>query len=299
MDESLVLAVDLGGTWMRAAAVDADGEVVHRCAKPTPHDAGGVDALVDLATEVVDAYPIDRAVVGVPGRVDYRDGRLEHAPNLPSHWTGELGERVLADRLGVTVDLANDADLAAVGEAYAGAGRGVDDVVYLTVSTGVGAGVLLDRRLVAGRRSLADVGHTVVDLRADRDGEPATLEDLGSGAALERRAAEAGLPADGRRVTELVVDGDDTARRVWAEIVAVIAVGVRNLAYLFAPDAIVLGGGLGRTGELLLDPLRDRLAASGPPGRDAPIALRPAELGDDAGLAGAAAWRRATGKEPR
>lgn len=299
MAAELVLAVDLGGTQMRAAAVDGDGAVVQRCAQPTPRQAEGPDALTDLAAEVLTDHPIDRAVVGVPGTVNHRDGRLEHAPNLPPHWPAGLQEQVLTERLGVTVDLANDADVAAVGEAYAGAGRGFDDVVYLTVSTGVGAGVLLGGRLVHGRRSLAEVGHTVIDRPADRDGEPATLEDLGSGTALERAAAAAGLPADGRKITELVEAGEPTAQRVWAEVASVIAVGVANLAYLFAPDAVVLGGGVGRSGGMLLEPVRERLASHGPPGRDEPVALRTAELGDDAGLVGGAAWRRAIGEEPR
>lgn len=297
MAEPPVLAVDLGGTRMRAAAVDADGGVVARCAQPTPPDAAGPAALVDLATDVLAAHPIQRAVVGVPGAVSYRDGQVEHAPNLPAHWPAALHEQVVAERLGVPVDLANDADVAAVGEAYAGAGRGVDDVVYLTVSTGVGAGVLLGGRLVHGHRSLAEVGHTVIDRGADRDGEPATLEALGSGTALERAAAEAGLPADGEKVTELAAAGDATAQRIWDELAAVVAVGVANMAYLFSPEVVVLGGGVGRVGEMLLEPVRQRLARHGPPGRSEPIALRSAELGDDAGLAGAAAWRQAVGKE--
>ncbi len=297
MAEPPVLAIDLGGTRMRAAAVDADGGVVERCAQPTPQDADGPAALVDLATDVLAAHSIQRSVVGVPGGVNYRDGQVEHAPNLPPHWPAELDEEVLAERLGVTVDLANDADVAAVGEAYAGAGRGVDDVVYLTVSTGVGAGVLLGGRLMHGHRSLAEVGHTVIDRRADRDGEPATLEALGSGTALAQLAAQAGLPADGEKVTELAAAGDATAQRIWAELASVVAVGVTNLAYLFAPEAVVLGGGVGRAGEVLLEPVRQRLARHGPPGRGEAIEVRPAQLGDDAGLVGAAAWRQAIGKE--
>lgn len=295
MAEPPVLAVDLGGTRMRAAAVAADGGVTDRREQPTPRDAECPDALVELAADVVEAHAIRRAVIGLPGTVDYREGRLEHAPNLPPHWPAALDRETLAERLGVAVDLANDADVAAVGEAYAGAGRGAGDVCYLTVSTGVGAGVLLGGRLVRGRRSLAEVGHTVVDWRADRDGRPATLEDLGSGTALERAAAEAGLPADGEKVTELAAAGDPAARRVWDELASVVAAGVANLAYLFAPERVVLGGGVGRVGDLLLEPVRAHLARRGPPGREPPE-LYTAALGDDAGLAGAAAWREATGE---
>ncbi|MEX0657968.1 MAG: ROK family protein [Egibacteraceae bacterium] len=290
------LAVDLGGTRMRAAVVMPDGEVCSRRAIATPQDAACPDALMELAGDVLAAADVGEAVIGVPGRVDHRHGRLEHAPNLPPHWPGALDERLLAERFGLPVSLANDADLAAVGEAYFGAARAYTDVVYLTVSTGVGAGVLLDRRLVAGARSLAEVGHTVIDRTAGLGGQHATFETLGSGTALERLAGDAGLPADGARIVELVHAGDPHATRVWDEVVAVIATGVANLAFLFTPEVIVLGGGVGRNGDLLVPVLRAHLDSNGPPGLPVPIEVVVAELGDDAGLVGAGAWRRATRK---
>lgn len=292
------LAVDLGGTRMRAAIVTEDGELIHRRAEPTPQDdVTCPDALMALVGGVLADANVGQAVIGVPGRVEYRSGRLEHAPNLPPHWPEALDERQLADRLGVAVSLANDADLAAVGEAYFGAGRGHADVVYLTVSTGIGAGVVLDRRLVGGTRSLAEVGHTVIDHAAGLRGEPASFEELGSGTALERRAAHAALPADGARIVALVRDGDPAATRIWDEIVSVCATGVINLAYLFSPSAIVLGGGVGRNGDLLIPPIREALDRRGPPELPTPIEVLIASLGDDAGLVGAAGWRRAW-KEP-
>lgn len=235
----------------------------------------------------------------MPGRVDYRAGRLEYAPNLPPHWPGALDERLLSNRIGVDVSLANDADLAAVGEAYFGAGRGYDDVVYMTVSTGIGAGVLLRRRLVAGARSLAEVGHTVIDRTSLRRGEAATLEQLASGTALGRRASAIGLPAAGARIVELVHAGETDASRLWNDLASAIGIGVANLGLLFSPQAIVLGGGVGRNGDLLLPLVRKYLDAYGPRDLPAPIMVLNAELGDDAGLVGAAAWRCATTVPPR
>lgn len=298
-DPSLTLAVDLGGTQMRAAVVDTDGKLVHRRSKATPRSAPCPDALMDLVGDVLADQAAERAVIGVPGRVDYRHGRLEHAPNLPPHWPDALTERSLAEHLGVPVALANDADLAAVGEGYFGAGRGHADVVYLTVSTGIGAGVLLDRRLVAGSRSLAEVGHTVVDVAAGQRGEPASFENLASGTALATRAERAGLPGDGARVVELVHEGEPDAARVWDELVEVLSVGVSNLAFIFSPSAIVLGGGVGRNGDLLLEPIREALERHGPQDLPQPIEVLIAGLGDEAGLVGAAAWHRARGGECR
>jgi glucokinase len=288
------LAVDLGGTKMRAAVVAPDGEITRKKVMATPRDAACPDALLDLVGDVSAGAGVTDAVIGVPGRVDHRAGRLEHAPNLPPHWPDELNERLLAEHLGLGVSLANDADLAAVGEAYFGAARSYADVVYVTISTGVGAGVLLGRSLVSGRRSLAEAGDTVIDRCAARRGEAASFEDLGSGTALARRAAEEGLPADGARIVELVHAGDPRAAKVWDELVAVIAIGVANLAVLFSPEAVVLGGGVGRNGDLLLPAVRSHLDVHGPAGLPAPIEVLVAELADDAGLTGAAAWRRAT-----
>lgn len=288
------LAVDLGGTRMRAAVVTPDGMVTSRRAVATPQGAACPDALMDLVGDVLVAADVAEAVIGVPGRVDHRHGRLEHAPNLPPHWADALDERLLAEHLGLEVALANDADLAAVGEGYFGAGRPYADVVYVTVSTGVGAGVLLDRSLVAGARSLAEAGHTVIDRAAAQRGEASTFETLGSGTALARLAADAGLPADGARIIELVHAGHHEATRVWDEVATAIATGVANLALLFSPEAIVLGGGVGRNGDLLVPAVRSHLDAHGPPGLPVAIEVLVSELGDAAGLAGAGAWRRAT-----
>ncbi|MHB8467787.1 MAG: ROK family protein, partial [Acidimicrobiales bacterium] len=157
-----VLAVDLGGTNMRCAAVDEAGTVGHRLERPTPHDGTDTSALTALMAEVAgNVTGCTSAVVGVPGRVDYRVGALEQAPNLPVTWPPMLTEARLSQTVGLPVALANDADLAAVGEAFFGAGRAFSDVAYLTISTGIGAGVVLGGLLVHGRRSLAEVGHAV------------------------------------------------------------------------------------------------------------------------------------------
>jgi glucokinase len=287
-----VLAVDVGGTHLRAAIVEADGSVHERRAQPTPQDMSCPDALLALTAEVRASRRVSHAVIGLPGVVSYRDGCLHHAPNLPAGWAPHLNQAALEEHLGVPVELANDADAAAVGEALFGAGRGRHDVVYLTVSTGIGAGVVLGGRLVAGTRSLAEVGHTILDLHAHQQGRPSTLEDLGSGTALGRFAAAADLPSDGEQVLELVRAGDRQARRVWDGVVDAVAAGVHNLIHLFAPDVVVLGGGLGRTQDLL-EPIRDAVHSQTGRGRTTLVEVVSATLGDDAGLVGAAGWHLA------
>lgn len=293
-DHQPVLAIDVGGTHLRAAVVAPDGTVQARVDRPTA-EAASSDAVAQLAGTLLVDHRCIRCVAGLPGRVDYARGRLDYAPNLPASWSHELTAAGLSDALGLPVALANDADMAAVGEAFFGAGRGAADIVYVTVSTGVGAGVLLGHRLVRGRRSLAEIGHTVIDRVALAAGEPATVEALGSGTALARPAAAAGLVVDGAALTALVRAGDVVATRIWEETVHAAALGVANMAFLFTPEVVVVGGGVSRAGELMLEPVRSYLHRYGPPGLADTIDVRAAQLGDDAGLVGAAGWARATG----
>lgn len=286
------LAVDLGGTNMRAALVDRDGTVAEREEVDTPRDPD-CDALVALARSVMARGEVVDAVIGVPGRVDYGHGVLEYAPNLPRGWTDELTEDALRGELGVDVALANDADLAAVGESWFGAGRDSCDVAYLTISTGIGAGVVTGGLLVHGRRSLAEVGHTIVDGRALLEGRKATVEQLGSGTALTELAREAGIANDGPGLVALVRKGDETAIRIFERVVHAAAIGAVSLTHLFTPEVIVVGGGLGLVGDLVLEPIRAMVASEGPRAMPEAIRVVHASLGDDAGLAGAGAWSRA------
>jgi glucokinase len=298
MKGSCVLAVDLGGTRLRAAIVDSHGSVLDRRVQPTPRSAKCPDAVAEITSTLLQRHRhhTHRAVIGVPGRVDYSVGQLEYAPNLPSTWARWISQLRLTEVLGVDVSLANDADMATVGEAWFGACRGSDDVVYLTVSTGIGAGVVLGRRLIHGRRSMAEVGHTVIERTAVLAGRPFTLEDLGSGTALNSLATTVGLEATSAEVVALAGAGNAAARSVWSSVAEAVAIAATNLAHLFSPEVIVIGGGIGLTGERLTDPIKAWLQHHGPVGLPHPIDVFTAKLGDDAGLAGAAAWEEAFGR---
>jgi len=290
-----VLSVDLGGTRMRGAVLGDDGALLHRDVRPTRTTSGadteptGLVALMrDLARH--ELRPT-RAIVGVPGRVDHHEGRLDRAPNLPLSWGPFLTEKGLAEAVGIPVRLVNDADLAAVGEAYFGAGKGYSDIAYVTMSTGVGAGIVIGRRLLVGRRSLAEVGHMVIDRSAHARGEPSTFEELASGTALARVAKARGLHLEGRELVARVRANDPEATRVFDEIRAAAAIGIRNVAFAYSPEIVVIGGGLGLNDDLLHPAIRAHLDAEGPPAMR--IELARAALGDDAGLVGAAALEQA------
>ncbi len=296
-----VLSVDLGGTNMRAAVVDAGGRILVRAVAPTPRDAPCTEALDALMASVRDQGGgrgcFGSIVIGVPGRVDYAAGRLEYAPNLPPSWRDALSIANLGRHFDALVHLANDADLAAVGEAYFGAGRGHTDVVYITISTGIGAGVVLDGRLMRGTRSLTEIGHTILALDRLDSGEPATSELLAAGRALGRRAAAANVAERGSGLVDLVRSGDAIAGQVWNDTMQAAAATIVNLTHLFSPDVVVVGGGVGRNGALVRDPVLALLDRFGPRELVTPIEVVEAELGDDPGLIGAAAWSLAVERQ--
>ncbi len=296
MTSGLVLAADIGGTRMRAALVNEEGHLVARGSAETPAHADAPAALVELIKAVGgagDSSDITEAVVGLPGAVDYETGRLLWAPNLPEQWPDLLSRDELTKGLGLPVRIANDADLAAVGEAWFGSGAGAPDLGYLTVSTGIGAGIVERGRLLHGARSLAELGHTVIDWQAWERGAPGTLEELGSGSGLARLARERGLgDLDARGVEDAAGTGNEAAAAIWRGAIAAGAVAIANLVMTFYPSTVVIGGGIGRQSSYF-DAVCVLVQRRFDHHLDA-LTILPGSLGDDAGLVGAAAWDRAT-----
>jgi glucokinase len=282
---------------MRAALVDPQGNVLLRRTAPTPRHGHVPDALLDLIASVAseDSYgAVSHAVVALPGAVDYEEGRLLWAPNLPATWAERLSRDTLSSRLALPVYIANDADMAALGESVCGAGAGARDVAYLTISTGIGAGVVQAGRLAHGRRSLAEVGHTIIDVESWREGRPSTLEELGSGSGVARLAREQGMgELDARGVGAAASEGNATAVGIWEGAIAACAAGVENLVMSFYPSVIVIGGGMGSRDDFF-HPLRE-LVLTRAEHHPADLAIVRSALGDDAGLIGAAVWERAIG----
>jgi glucokinase len=301
-----VLGVDLGGTKCLGVAVEG-GKVVDELRLPTP---AGDAALVDVLSTVVDrlrgSTTPEAVGVGAPGLVG-RDGVLHFAPNLTLD--GELDLRsALAERLGVTVQVDNDATCAVWGERAHGAARGFDHVVLVTLGTGIGGGIVAGGRVLRGANGFAgEMGHMVVD----PDGPPCPCgqrgcwERFASGSglgALGREAARAGRAprlvelaggepehVRGEHVTAAVAEGDEPAVEVLGRFAWWVALGLANLANIFDPEAFVLGGGVMVAGEALLAPTREAFVGlvEGADRRPA-IPVLPATLGERAGAIGAA-----------
>ena len=293
---SHIVAIDLGGTNVRAARVAEDGTIEDRIQRPTPHYQPEPTVILQMMAEVAGNAPPGRAVIGLPGVVNHEEEELAQAPNIPQMWIPSLTEKWFEQRCGYEVSFANDADLAAVGEASFGAGRGKRDVVYVTISTGIGAGIVVGGTLVRGRLSGGEIGHTVIDASAIRRGEPGTVEELGSGTAMNREALAAGFWEQGREFVDLVRAGNTRAVEVFERVIFAAALGITNLAWLVLPQVVVIGGGLGRNIDLIKPVVEKVLGRYGPEASSS-IEITVAALGDDAALAGAAAWWPAVGRE--
>ncbi len=309
MAGALYGAIDLGGTKILAVIATDGGQVLARDRRPTP--AAGPDAVLDAlagslraAARAADVSPRDLRGVGIacPGPLDLRAGVVSHPPNLPG-WEEVPLRRLAQERLGVPVVLENDATAAAIGEHAFGAGRGTAHMVYVTVGTGIGGGIIGDGRPYRGKGAAGELGHVIVlaDGPLCGCGNRGCVEALASGTAIRRRARElldAGrapvlrrLLAEGEGPTAEAVHraalgGDEDCRRLLAEAGHYLGVALASYANAFDPEAIVLGGGVLQAGEMLLAPAREALWSLALPQVRRGLRLATSALGPLAGALG-------------
>jgi len=300
-----VIGVDLGGTKLLAAAVDADLGVHHRAQFAA--DSAGTTRLLDQITQVVQSVreaaggEIQGVGFGIPCVMDAERGVAASSVHLPLD--GVAFSDVMAERLGLPVFVDNDSNLALFAEHRAGAARGARNAVMLTIGTGIGGGLIIDGELYRGSTGAAgELGHMVVDATGPPCGagcpSRGCLEAVASGTALIREAtraavdqpesalARAGRPITGPLVNELANDGDPVALQVITQIGEWLGIGIASLVNIFDPDVVVVGGGVIAAGEMLLDPARAAAAERSLPGRQTPILA--AHFGPEAGMLGAA-----------
>ena len=307
----LVAGFDVGGTNIRAEVLDGTGMPAAATAqrRACPETADGiVDVIAGMARDIEAEHRRDLAAVGVgcAGLVN-RQGTVLTSPNIPGISGFPLRE-LLGERLGRPLAVENDATVALRAEMTFGAAAGVDDVLFATFGTGIGAALVADGAIRRGMGGLAgEAGHMIVapDGPACPCGRSGCWERLASGGALARagrEAARAGrAPAllgrvDGRvddlrgeHVGELAAAGDAVARSLLREVAAWVAIGLNNLILLLDPGVVVLGGGLSELGEVFLAPVREALEeVYVEQRRRPPVEIRAAHHGDRAGAIGAA-----------
>lgn len=287
------IGVDLGGTKILAGVVATDGSVVRRRERPTPQDSQE-HVLAELEAAVAELMDDSVGAVGfgVPSPIDQEHGVVVRCVNLPLE-NAPLRDR-MHERFGIPVGLDNDANAAAIGEWRAGAGRGEDDVVMLTLGTGVGGGVISGGKAFRGRNGAgAELGHVVIV----HDGRPCQggctgrghLEAYVSGSAATAAAREAlGSSADAHRLVRLADEGDATAKELLEEVGRHLGSGIGSFVNVFAPQLVVLGGGFGVAAfDYLCGPAEEVARREALEPMRCNMRLAKAELGTAAGLIGA------------
>ncbi len=299
-----ILAIDFGGTRTRAAWYSASLEMIARSETPSLVDqpaAHVLNRIIETARAVVpDGVQPTAIGISAPGPLDAEQGIIFHARTLP-RWRMVPLKGILSLAFGgVPTYMQNDANLAAVAEAECGAARGCDPVLYLTLSTGIGGGAVIGGRLFTGARGLAiEPGHIQCTLP---DGRILRLEELASGSGIAWQAFERlkqdDKPSILRTVTgkvsaksvgEAAEQGDALALSIIKEAGYWLGLGLVDLLHLFNPQAVVIGGSVAQLGDLLFDParkvIRERILH---PDFYTEDLIRPAQLGDDVCLVGAA-----------
>ncbi len=312
MKEKLYVAIDLGGTKIYTVLGNGDGSILAEELAATRAQDGPQAVLEQLVSAVSGLlaktnYRLDDLqAVGIcaAGFFDWQKKLLVHSPNM-SGWHNVPLEDELCARLGLPVLAENDANAAALGEARRGAGFGAGELVFVTVSTGIGAGLILNGRIYRGAAGFAgEVGHMVVK----PDGHPCgcgrrgCLETVASGTAIARVANAALREGKTTLLTKLAEEnggrlgapqvfaaagqGDALAAEILTDAVYYLGIGLVNLVNLLNPEVIVIGGGVAAAGEQFLQPLREAITQKAIPPAAAGCALRAAQLGMAAGVTG-------------
>lgn len=288
----MLAGIDLGGTQVRVALARSDGRLV-ASVKTRTHTLPTAQAMVDWAAAEIDRRrgreKVRSITIAAPGPIDLKRGVLVNPPNLP--WKNvPLVAMMNRASGGAKVQLANDADMAGLGEFHHGAGRGTRNMVYITWSTGVGGGLIIDGRLHRGAHGTAgEIGHTIIDPDGplDRCGQRGCLEAFVSGTALQR---ETGRPA--AELFASAARGDRHARAVVEKAARYMGTALISLTNALDPEMFVIGGGVSRSWALVQPTMLATLRSSPfiKPARRP--RLRRARLGDRAGQVGAVEWAR-------
>lgn len=295
----LAVGVDFGKRHLAVAVADLSHDVLAEEWREMPEDYEAEDG-IRLATDLVDRVLGEAGAgrdqilgvgMGLPSPI-HRTGLVGSSAILPG-WAGTRGGERMAERLGLSVRVRNDADLGALAEATWGAGRGSQTVVYLKLSHGIGAGIVIGGELFVGVGGTAgEIGHTTLDETGDlcRCGSRGCLETFAAGAAIARLLGRSrGQEMDLDGVLSMAAAGDPACRRALRDAGRHIGVALANLCNLVNPERIVVGGSMGYAGDLLLDPLREAVALRAIPSAAEDVEVVLGELGERAELLGAVA----------
>ena len=313
-EKQAALAIDIGGTKILAAVVSPQGDIISQQYCLTLASEG-VEAVIDrllIATRGaldkanVDLSQLKGLGIATAGALDTRKGIVTASPNLPG-WQNVPLRDIVVEKLGINTYLVNDANAAALAEYLLGAGRGTNNMIYVTVSTGIGGGIIINGELYSGVDGCAaEIGHMTIDANGPECncGNRGCLEVLASGTAVAREAIVRLKRGERSRISEIVGDkledidarivgvaakgGDPLASEIIAKAAYYLGVGLVNLVNIFNPERIIIGGGMSHLGDMLLEPAKRVVKERAFKLPAQSVSIVPSQLGDDAGVIGAA-----------
>lgn len=297
---SYAIGIDIGGTKTAIGLIGTDGEVRTKVSLPTDQTVGPevmVDRMAAAIQDILTAQGIAESQllgigVGAPGPLNTKEGKIAEPPNLRGWWNFPIVDS-LKRYFSLPIRLENDATAAALAEKWLGAAKDAEHFVFITISTGIGAGIYSHGKLITGASGNAgDVGHIVVDPSVGTCvcGQKGCWEFVASGTAVARQASELlGREVSSKEAFDLAAAGQPVIQELVAKVFENIGVGCVTLINTFDPEKLVIGGGVSQVGDPLFNAVRDYVSkyALNPSGRQTPIV--PAALHQDAGLIGAAA----------
>ena len=311
-----ILAVDLGGTKILTALVSNKGGIIARERCLTLADEGTAPVIERLLSAIdsilrlreLGPSDLDSISIAAAGAVDLGKGLVTLSPNLPG-WHDVLLAEVVREKYRVKVFLVNDASAAALGEHRFGSGKGVNNLVFLTIGTGIGGGIIINGELYQGASgSAGEIGHMTIDMNGSLDvcGNIGCLETLASGTAMAREAKHRINQGEKSTLTDSIAgkidnitgeeigaaarDGDSLALDIITRAGTYLGVGMVNLVNIFNPEMIIVGGGVAKLGDLLLEPARRVVRERAFPESAQAVRIVTARLGEEAGIYGATAY---------
>ncbi|MFC4303940.1 ROK family glucokinase [Cohnella boryungensis] len=311
MSEALFVGVDLGGTAIKVGLCNATGDLLRTHEGPTQAADGPDAVLANIATYVKELVPpgtpeweaVEGVGIGIAGFLNIPEGIINFSPNLP--FKDVPAKRIMEEKLDKPVKINNDANVAALGEAWGGAGRGVPHCVCYTLGTGVGGGIILHNRLIEGSTGMAgELGHQsiVADLEAIQCGcgKMGCLETVSSATGIIRMAKDAVQRGDrttlshveGELTAKDVIDaakaGDEVAQRIVSRAAFYLGKSMAAVAVVVNPQRFIIGGGVSKAGEFLFAQIREVFNKLTHDNARAGVEIVAAELGNNAGVVGAA-----------
>ena len=306
------IGVDIGGTNIKITLADFEGKNIYSNTTPTRAEMGveaGVanikQAIKDLMQETNEsAKTIEAIGFGLPGQIDYKAGMVKNLPNIPGWINIPLG-KLIEDEFQIPTKLDNDVRCAALGELNFGAGKGCENLICITIGTGIGSGIVLNGKLVRGASNAAgEIGHIKMTLEKGPlcgCGDHGCFEAYASGPSIVTMAKEFISGGKSAKYKEMATDGiitpyivaqaalqgDAVSLQIFKQIGEIIGVGLSSVINLLNPEKIIIGGGVADAGEILLEPIRKTIEDRAMPIQKEAVKVVPAQLANAAGVIGA------------